>query len=312
MDLAELRKSRGRNSIADIQKKVQEQSSGGKKKYEKDERFWTMEADEAGNASSVIRFLPKTDQDALPWVRIFNHGFQGPTGKWYIENSLSTLGKSDPVGDLNSKLWNSGIEANKNIVRKQKRKTKYICNILVIKDSKNPENEGKVKLFSFGKSIFDMISDKINPKFEDDIPVDVFDTWEGADFKFRMVRGDGGYANFDKSSFSNTSELCDGDEEEILRVLNSRYFLGEFIAEDKFKSYEELKARLDVVLSDGNSSQQSTAEDDAFSSVPVEEEREIPQAEEKPIKSKPAPKTTKFDEDEDEDEMSFFKDIVKK
>ena len=145
-----------------------------------DERFWKLDPDKAGNATAVIRFLPRVEGDELPWVRVFSHGFQGPTGKWYIENSLTTLGEKDPVGELNSKLWNSGSEANKDIARKQKRRLSYIVNVLIVSDPKHPENEGQVRLYKFGKKIFDKIMEKARPTFDDEKPVNVFDLGTGA------------------------------------------------------------------------------------------------------------------------------------
>ena len=164
-----------------------------------DDRFWKLEGDKAGNGTATIRFLPRVEGDELPWVRIFSHGFQGPTGKWYIENSLTTLGEQDPVSELNSQLWNSGVEANKKIAQNQKRRLSYIANVLVISDPKHPENEGKVVLFKFGKKIFDKIMDKARPTFEDEKPVNVFDFWEGANFKLRMRKKDG-FTNYDESA----------------------------------------------------------------------------------------------------------------
>ena len=191
-----------------------------------DDRFWRLEGDKAGNGTATIRFLPRVEGDDLPWVRIFSHGFQGPTGKWYIENSLTTLGENDPVGELNTQLWNSGSEANKEIARKQKRKLSFIANILVVSDPKHPENEGKVFLFKFGKKIFDKIMDKARPTFEDEKPVNVFDLWEGANFKLRMRKKDG-YANYDESVFTEPNAVSD-DEQELLKIVSAQHKLSEF------------------------------------------------------------------------------------
>lgn len=192
-----------------------------------DDRFWKLEADKAGNATATIRFLPRAEGDELPWVRMYNHGFQGPTGKWYIENSLSTIGEDDPVGQLNSKLWNSGNDADKEIARKQKRRLQYIANIIVVSDPKHPENEGQVRLFKFGKKIFDKIMDKANPTFEDETPVNVFDLWEGADFKLRQRKVEG-YPNYDQSVFNAPSPVANSDDQ-ILEIVNKQHKLKEFL-----------------------------------------------------------------------------------
>ena len=264
-----------------------------------DDRFWRLEGDKAGNGTATIRFLPKTDTDELPWVRIFSHGFQGPTGKWYIENSLTTLNENDPVGELNTQLWNSGSEANKEIARKQKRKLSFIANVLVVSDPKHPENEGKVFLFKFGKKIFDKIMDKARPTFEDEQPVNVFDFDAGANFKLRMRKKDG-YANYDESAFMDPAPI--GTDEEIERALNSRYKLVEFIDRKNFKSYDELKKKLNEVLSGDSFAGKSAAQ--------MADEEDRPVATAPKIASKPAPKMPEVTDDDD-DVMSYFEKIAK-
>lgn len=214
-----------------------------------DERFWQPEVDSAGNGYAVIRFLdaPAVDgEDAMPWVQVFSHGFQGPGG-WYIENSLTTLGQKDPVSEYNTQLWNSGIEANKEIARKQKRRLTYISNVLVIKDTANPANEGKVFLYKYGKKIFDKIKEKIEPQFEDEKAVNPFSFWDGANFKLKIRKVEG-YRNYDKSEFDNPSPLFEGDDEKIEKVWKAEYSLKEFLDPKHFKSYDELKSKLDRVL----------------------------------------------------------------
>jgi hypothetical protein len=270
-----------------------------------DDRFWRLEGDKAGNGTATIRFLPRVEGDELPWVRIFSHGFQGPTGKWYIENSLTTLGENDPVGELNTKLWNSGSEANKEIARKQKRKLSFIANILIVSDPKHPENEGKVFLWKFGKKIFDKIMDKARPTFEDEKPVNVFDLWEGANFKLRMRKKDG-YANYDESAFMEPAAVSD-NEDELLRIVNSQHKLGEFLDRKNFKSYDDLKKKLEEVLSGDTFASKSAAElaDDEDMPVRAAPEPTRSVAAPAPAKSKAAPM-----EDDDDDVMSYFQKIA--
>jgi len=214
----------------------------------KEDNFWKPEVDKAGNGYAVIRFLPQPavdGDDALPWVKVFNHGFQGPGG-WYIENSLTTLGQKDPVSEYNTQLWNSGIEANKEVARKQKRRLSYMANIYVVEDSKNPQNEGKVFLYKFGKKIFDKINEAMNPAFEDEKPLNPFDMWAGANFKLKIRKVEG-YQNYDKSEFESPSALLN-DDEKLEAIWKKEYSLKEFLAPENFKSYDELKARLDKVL----------------------------------------------------------------
>ena len=243
--LSALKKSRA-SFMQNLHKEIEKIDTPSESKSYVDDRFWKPEIDKSGNGFAVIRFLPPVDGEDVPWARVFNHGFQGPTGQWYIENSLTTLGKKDPVSEYNSQLWNSGIEANKDIARKQKRRLTYISNIYVVSDTKNPQNEGKVFLYKFGKKIFDKVNDVMNPEFEDESPVNPFDLWEGANFKLK-IRQVEGYRNYDKSEFDKSTQLVD-DETELEKIWNSEYALTEFTGDDQFKSYEDLKARLDSVL----------------------------------------------------------------
>lgn len=257
-----------------------------------DDRYWRPELDKSGNGYAVIRFLPPTEGEDLPWVRIFNHGFQGPGG-WYIENSLTTLGKKDPVSELNTQLWNSGLEANKDLARKQKRRLTYISNILVLEDSKHPENEGKVFLFKYGKRIFDKINDLMNPQFEDEQPVNPFDYWEGANFKLKIRKVEG-FTNYDKSEFAAPSPLFEGDDQQLEDLWKTQNKLQEFLLPEKFKTYEELKQRLDKAMGVGSTAQFSTN---------IEDDEEPQMTKSKKV----APPPSYDEEDEgDLDSMSYF------
>ena len=299
MDINTLRKMRGTNFAkisGEFEKIANPQSES--KSYQ-DDRLWKLEADKAGNGTATIRFLPNPNGDDLPWVRVFNHGFQGPTGKWYIENSLSTIGEADPVGELNSRLWNSGNESDKDIARKQKRKLTYIANVLVVSDPKHPENEGQVRLFRFGKKIFDKIMDKARPTFEDETPVNVFDLWEGADFKLRQRKVEG-YANYDQSTFMEPSAVADS-EEELLEVMGKVHDLKEFLDRKNFKTYEELSRKLASVLNTEGSAGQTAAQLAENDDTPTPTK----------VVTKVAPAKVKVSQDDgDDDAMSFFKKIA--
>ncbi len=291
--LSELRKKS--SNIDSLQKAVDKLTSP-KSDYKKgDEREWKPTVDSAGNGYAVIRFLPlskgATDAD-VPWVRIFNHGFQGPGGKWYIENSLTTLNQQDPVSELNTQLWNSGIEADKETARKQKRRLNYWANILVVDDPANKDNNNKVFIYKFGKKIFDKIQDQLKPEFQDETPVNPFDFWEGANFKLK-IRQVEGYRNYDKSEFEAPSPIAEGDEA-IENIWNKQHDLGSLIAPDQFKSYEELSAKLNMVL--GSTTPVATAETVAQETV----EEVTPQA---------APVVTETSDDED-DTLSYFKQLA--
>jgi hypothetical protein len=212
------------------------------------DNFWKPEVDKSGNGQATIRFLPAPGadgDDSLPWVKIFSHGFQGPGG-WLIDNCLTTKNQQCPVCEHNNKLWNSGIEANKEIVRKQKRKLNYIANIYVVSDPKHPENEGQVKLFRFGAKIFDKITEAMNPQFDDEQAINPFDMWKGANFKLKIRKVEG-YQNYDKSEFEDPSPLLD-DDAELEAIYNREFSLKDLIADKEFKSYDDLKKRLEKVL----------------------------------------------------------------
>ena len=256
-----------------------------------DERIWKPTVDKAGNGYAVLRFLPAPDGEDLPWVRYWDHGFKGPTGLWYIENSLTSIGQTDPVGELNSKLWNSGSEDDKETARKQKRRLHYVANVYVVSDSANPDNEGKVFLFKFGKKIFDKIMDVMQPAFQDEKPVNPFDLWEGADFKLK-IRNVEGYRNYDKSEFSSPSPLSE-DDSKLEAIYNKAYSLKEFTDPSNYKSYAELKAKLMRVLGQEVEGGPPTMREERVMNEPV---------------SAPAPKqpAVAADMDDDDDTMSYF------
>jgi hypothetical protein len=231
--------------------------SKGSESY-KDDRFWRPELDKSSNGYAVIRFLPPVDGEDVPWARLFSHGFQGKGG-WFIENCPTTIGGKCPLCEVNNDLWNSGLESDKDIARQRKRKLSYISNILVVSDPTNPQNEGKIFLYKYGKKIFDKINEAMNPEFEDESPVNPFDFWEGANFKLK-VRKVAGYINYDKSEFESASQLHGGDDAALEELWKNQYPLKEFTDPSNFKSYDELKARLETVLHGGSGSK-SSAED---------------------------------------------------
>ena len=236
---------RSRSNLDALTKELSGVSSNNNQKSYVDDRFWKPELDKTGNGYAVLRFLPAVKDEDLPWVKMWSHAFQGPGG-WYIENSLTTMNQKDPVSEENSRLWNTGIEADKDIARKRKRKLSYFANVLIVADPKHPENEGQVKLFKFGKKIFDKITDKMQPQFEDEKPVNPFDFWEGADFKLKIRKVDG-FWNYDKSEFDSTKEIAENDEA-IEGIWSKQYPLKPFLEAANFKSYDELKSKLDKVL----------------------------------------------------------------
>ena len=242
-------KQRSKTNLASLIKETEKISNPNSGFNDTDDRFWRPELDKSGNGYAIVRFLPAPEGEDLPWARIWNHGFQGPGG-WYIENSLTTLGQKDPVSEHNSTLWNSGIEANKEVARKQKRRLNYTANVYILKDPAHPENEGTIKLYRFGKKIFDKINDLMNPEFEDESPVNPFDLWAGANFKMKIRKVEG-YSNYDKSEFEAPSALLEDDDkmEEIWKSENS---LKELVSEDKFKSFDELQTKLNRVLGLGS------------------------------------------------------------
>ena len=293
-----------KNNRTDVSKlaNAAAEMSGGKQttnKYE-DTRFWKPTVDESGNGYAVIRFLPAAEGQELPWVRYFDHFFKGPTGQWYVEKSLTTLGNNDPVSEYNSRLWNSGIEEDKETARKQKRRLHYVANIMVVNDPSNPANEGKVFLYDFGKKIFDKIMDKMQPEFPGEEPINPFDFWSGADFQLK-IRNVAGYRNYDKSEFKASSPLLEADETKLEATYNQLHDVSEFTAPSSYKSYDELKQRLEVVLGQSTGAG-STVKNDSLTQTAevVAAKEEEPQV----IASAPEPNiTASTDED---DTLSYF------
>ena len=299
LDFSALKKQRG--SFDSLMKEVEKIATPQSTETQKDDRLWSLEVDKAGNGYAIIRFLPPTKGEDLPWVRVWNHGFQGPTGKWYIENSLTTLGKPDPVSELNTELWNSGTEANKEIARKQKRRLSYMANVLIVKDPAHPENEGKVMLYKFGKKIFDKIKDVMQPQFEDEDPVNPFDFWKGANFKLK-ARNVEGYRNYDRSEFDSASPVST-DDEELERIWNKQHSLSEFLDPKHFKPYDELKAKLQQVLSATGTAPSRIDTVDLGEDIPRQAFKSKPEVPETKVE-RVKPKAVDLD-DEDES-LSYF------
>jgi hypothetical protein len=280
-------------------------TEGAKKSYS-DDTMWKPELDKTGNGYAVVRFLPTPEGEEMPWVSYFDHGFQGPGG-WYIEKSLTTLNKQDPVSEYNSTLWNTGIEANKEIARKQKRRLHYVSNVYVVSDPKNPDNEGKVFKYRFGKKIFEQLKEAISPAFDDEAPINPFDLrGEGANFKIKIRKVDG-YWNYDKSEFESPSPLFD-DENRLNEINNSTYSLSDVIAPSEFKSYDELKEKLDRVLGLTGSVSTATAESVAedLDEVPWSNVNTETVAEEPVIASAEATSP----QVEEDDAMDYFKKLA--
>ena len=242
MSFASLKKQ---SSLGSLTAKLVKEVEKTNKVSNGDERLWKPEVDKAGNGYAVIRFLPAPDGEDLPWVKMYSHAFQGPGG-WYIENSLTTLNQKDPCSEFNTSLWNSGVESDKQIARNQKRKLAFYSNIYVVKDPANPENEGKVFLYKFGKKIFDKIMGAMQPEFEDESPLNPFDFWQGADFKVKIKKV-AGYWNYDSSEFAAAAPLLK-DDDALESIWKKEYSLSEIVAADQFKTYDELKKRLESVL----------------------------------------------------------------
>jgi len=287
---------RNRDQISKLLKAAEaDGGGGGEKKSYVDDRIWKPTVDQAGNGYAILRFLPGTEGAELPWVRYWDHGFKGPTGQWYIENSLTSIGQTDPVGELNSRLWNTGNEADKEKARAQKRRLHYVTNIMVKSDPGNSANEGKVFLYKFGKKIFDKIMDVMQPSFADEEAVNPFDFWEGADFKLK-IRNVEGYRNYDKSEFAKPSALSN-DDTKLEEIYNKLYNLGEFVDPTNYKSYNDLKTKLNRVLGEEVVSMgTNTMAHEAVMNEPVAAQN-VTQISEAPVSNQT---------ESDDDTMSYF------
>jgi hypothetical protein len=301
MGFADLKKQSKLGSLtAKLVKEVEKMNTNS---GSSDDRLWKLDVDKSGNGYAVIRFLPAPEGEDLPFVKLYSHAFQGPGG-WYIENSLTTLGQKDPVSELNSELWNNGTDAGKELARKQKRKLTYVSNIYVVKDPANPANEGKVFLFKYGKKIFDKLTAAMQPEFEDEEAIDPFDFWKGANFKLK-AKNVAGYRNYDSSEFANPSPLLD-DDEALEAVWRKQYSLAEHIAADQFKSYDELKKRLDYVLGNKGTPRYQDPEefDEDNTRGPVKDLDEDLRTELNNLQ--PTRRAAAVEEDEDDDALSYF------
>jgi len=301
MSFSDLKKqSKLGNLTAKLVKEVEKMNNNG---GGGDDRLWKLECDKSGNGYAVIRFLPAPNGEDLPFVKLYSHAFQGPGG-WYIENSLTTLGQKDPVSEYNTMLWNNGTDAGKEAARKQKRKLTYMANIYVVKDPANPDNEGKVFLYKFGKKIFDKLTAAMQPEFEDEEAIDPFDFWQGANFKLK-AKNVAGYRNYDSSEFARPDALLD-DDDAMEAIWKKQYSLAELVAADQFKSYDDLKKRLDYVL--GNKGTPRYQDPEEFDEDNTRgSTRELTEDLRDELSSlKPTRTVASSDEDEDDDAMSYF------
>ena len=295
MSFAQLKKSSGKSD--QLQTELEKLNKPVTNSFD-DNRFWKPELDKTGNGYAILRFLPQPDGEELPWVRLWSHAFSGPGG-WYIENSLTTINKSDPVSEYNTELWNSGIESDKDTARKQKRILKYYANVYIVSDSKHPENEGQVRLFKFGKKIFDKITEAMNPAFDDEEALNPFDLWKGADFKLKIRKVDG-FWNYDKSEFAVPKALLE-DDKELETVYKSQHSLKAFVEPTEFKTYDELKEKLHRILT-GSGVGKTTAEVYTIGTASKDET---------PTKTLPTPNSPdrglgSLPTEEDDDTLSYF------
>jgi len=291
---------RNRTDLSKLVQQAQETSGTTTQRQSDDPRFWQPTRDKAGNGYAVIRFLPGDAEAATPWVRYWDHAFKGPTGQWYIEKSLTSLGQQDPLSELNSKMWNSGIEADKATVRQRKRNLRYVANVLIVSDPSAPENEGQVKLYRFGKKIFDKIMDSMQPQFPDEAPVNPFDMWEGADFTLKIRKVEG-YPNYDASSFKSPSAI--GEDEYLEELYSKQHDMSEFTNPKNYKTYDELKARLAMVL--GESAPKTVKQE---ASLELDDEiPEFPSASASAAPTAPEPAITTAESSmDDDDTMKYF------
>ena len=297
MSFANLKKQSKLGSLtAKLVKEVEKMNNNG---ASGDDRLWKLDVDKSGNGYAVIRFLPAPENEDLPFVKLYSHAFQG-SGGWYIENSLTTLGQKDPVSEYNSQLWNNGTDAGKEMARKQKRKLTYISNIYVVKDPANPENEGKTFLFKYGKKIFDKLTAAMQPEFEDEEAIDPFDFWQGANFKLK-AKNVAGYRNYDSSEFAAVSPLLD-DDDAMESIWKKELSLSEFVEPSQFKTYDELKVRLEYVLGKRGARpavQDSEVQEEEYETTPVAEARETVSS-----------VASSSSEIEDDDTLSYFQRLA--
>jgi len=292
MSFADLKKQSKMGSLTEkLIKQVEKLNDGGSKD---DDRFWKPVMDKGGTGSAVIRFLPAPEGCELPWAQVWSHAFQS-NGKWMIDNCLTTLGQNCPVCEANRELWNTGSKDNQNIVRDRKRKLSYFANIYVVKDPANPANEGRVFLYKFGKKIFDKIMASMQPEFDDEEPINPFDFWKGANFKLKLVKKDG-YWNYDKSEFAPSSALLD-DDDELETIYKSLNNLNDFVSPSEFKSYEDLKKRLDYTLG-----LKGTPKFQDPETIGEEEEVEVSRSVKETVSVRPSASS----DDEDDDTLAYF------
>lgn len=305
MNFKDLKKQSSLGSLTE--KLIKEAEKMGGNNSSDNPNLFKLETDKVGNGRAVIRFLPAPPNEDLPFVKLYNHGFQ-VNGRWFIENCLTTLGEECPVCRANSELWNSGVDSDKEIARTRKRKLSYYANVYIVSNPADPSLEGQVKIFRFGAKVFDKIKASMKPEFEDDPVIDPFDLWNGANFRLR-VKKVAGYPNYDDSVFEPPSALLDGDDDKLEALWKTEHSLQELVSRDKFKSPEELEKRLNYVLGSKPISQSVREQEEELEPLAQSSESDIMKELEESYSRSKSSMVEETDEDED-DAMAYFSKLA--
>lgn len=305
MNFKDLKKQSSLGSLTE--KLIKEAEKMGGNNSSDNPNLFKLETDKVGNGRAVIRFLPAPPNEDLPFVKLYNHGFQ-VNGRWFIENCLTTLGEECAVCRANSELWNSGVDSDKEIARTRKRKLSYYANVYIVSNPADPSLEGQVKIFRFGAKVFDKIKASMKPEFEDDPVIDPFDLWNGANFRLR-VKKVAGYPNYDDSVFEPPSALLDGDDDKLEALWKTEHSLQELVSRDKFKSPEELEKRLNYVLGSKPISQSVREQEEELEPLAQSSESDIMKELEESYSRSKSSTVEETDEDED-DAMAYFSKLA--
>ena len=276
MSLAQLKKKS--TDISALQKSISEMKN---KKSSSEDEYWKLTCDAAGNGTAELRFLPAHPDEDMPVVEVHEYFFgklDKALGKkkWYINRSLETIGKKDPVKEEYWACINKKTEEHKEMAKEIRDRQSFIVWVYIVDDKNAPENNGRVMKTKLSSSQWKFITDRINPDemlIEDGVvPIDVFNLWEGANFKLRAYNGSNNMRTYDRSVWMEPGPLFK-DDEKMEEVYSKVTGLKSEVDPDGplyKKTYAELEEQLISVLGRPLVKNEDEDEDDHVSALAEE------------------------------------------
>lgn len=177
----------------DIQAATAAPAATQRKSYKVENVFTPTYKD--GKFSVILRFLPSHPDEIKPFVENRTHMFKVNGDQWFGCDCLGKFGKPCPICEYNREQFKKYGKEEGRARSFGKARSKYVCNVLVVRNANNTEQEGKVYRFEFGAQIMKMISEAMTEK-DDGLSVtpaiNPFDWTLGANFVYEGVQSSNG------------------------------------------------------------------------------------------------------------------------